>query len=143
MGFKAIDITPIASYGPTALTPSNKDVQTKVFAVLRTDTAATVKCVLPADSTIMDMRIFSPTASDAATTAVISVGIPGANTTYLNTVDVKTAAGMIRPTTKLANMINLENIPLGPDIQLNAIYAETGTASTVGGPFYVIVEYVR
>jgi hypothetical protein len=142
MGFKAIDITPISSLGPTATTPSNKDVQVKVFAVSRTDTAATVKCVLPGDATILDMRIFSPTASDAATTAVVSVGIPGANTTYLNTVDVKAAAGMIRPTSKLAAMVNLENPPAA-DIQLNAIYAETGTASTTGGPFYVIVEYVR
>lgn len=142
MGFKAIDITPISSLGPTATTPCNKDVIVKVFAVSRTDTAATVKCVLPSDSTIIDMRIFSPTASDAATTAVVSVGIPGANTTYLNTVDVKTAAGMIRPTSKLANMMTLENPP-AVDIQLNAIYAETGTASTTGGPFYVIVEYVR
>lgn len=143
MGFKAIDITPIASYGPTATTPCNKDVVVKVFAVSRTDTTATVKCVLPGDATIIDIRVFSPTVSDAATTAVISVGIPGANTQYLNTVDVKTAAGMIRPTTKLTNIINLENTPVTGDIQINAIYAETGTASTTGGPFYVTVEYVR
>jgi hypothetical protein len=143
MGFKAIDITPIASYGPTATTPSCKDVVTKVFAVARTDTAATVKCVLPGDATIVDMRIFNPVASDAATTAVVSVGIPGANTQFLNTVDVKTAAGMIRPTAKLLNVINLENTPITGDIIINAIYAETGTASTTGGPFYVIVEYVR
>lgn len=142
MGFKAIDITPISSLGPTATTPSNKDVQCKVFAVSRTDTAASVKCVLPGDSTIIDMRIFSPTASDAATTAVVSVGITGANTQFLNTVDVKAAAGMIRPTSKLTNMMNLENPPAA-DIAINAIYAETGTASTTGGPFYVIVEYVR
>lgn len=143
MGFKAIDITPIASYGPTATTPCNKDVVVKVFAVARTDTVAAVKCVLPGDSTILDMNIFSPVASDAATTAVVSVGIPGANTQFLNTVDVKAAAGMIRPTAKLANMMNLENIPVSTDIQINAVYAETGGASTTGGPFYVIVSYVR
>lgn len=142
MGFKAIDITPISALGPTATTPANKDVQVKVFAVNRTDTVASVKCVLPSDATIIDMRVFSPVASDAATTAVVSVGIPGANTQFLNTVDVKAAAGMIRPTSKLTNMMNLENPP-AVDIQINAIYAETGTASTVGGPFYVQVEYVR
>lgn len=143
MGFKAIDITPIASYGPSATTPPNKDVVTKVFAVNRTDTAASVKCVIPGDSTIIDLRMFSQTASDAATTATVSVGIPGNNTFYLNTVDVKTAAGRIAITTKASNLMNLENIPVSTDIQLNAIYAETGTASTTGGPFYVIVEYVR
>ncbi len=143
MGIKAIDITPIASYGPTAVTPPNKDVQVKVFAINRTDTAASVKCVLPADATIIDMRVYTATASDAATTATISVGIPGTNTFYLNTVDVKSAAGRIAVTTKAANFMNLENTPLGADIQINGIYAETGTASTVGGPFYVTVEYVR
>lgn len=143
MGLKAIDINPIASSGPTATTPTNKDVQVKVFAVNRTDTVATVKCVLPGDATIIDMRIFSPVASDAATTAVVSVGIPGTNTYFLNTVDVKAAAGKIAITSKAANMMNLENIPVSTDIIINAIYAETGTASTTGGPFYVTVEYVR
>ena len=143
MGIKAIDITPIASYGPTAVTPASKDVVVKVFAVNRTDTAATVKCVIPGDATIIDMRMFSPVASDAATTAVVSVGIPGNNTYFLNTVDVKTAAGRIAITTKAANLMNLENIPVTGDITINAIYAETGTASTTGGPFYVTVEYVR
>lgn len=143
MGFKAIDITPISALGPTATSPYNKDVVVKAFAVNRTDTVATVKCVLPGDATIIDMRVFSPAVSDALTTAVISVGIPGTNTKYLDTVDVKTAAGMIRPTAKLTNIMNLENTPITGDITINAIYAETGTASTVGGPFYVIVEYVR
>src|SRR5215213_3376883 len=125
MGFKAIDITPIASYGPTAITPSSKDVVVKVFAISRTDTVASVKCVLPADATILDMTVVSPTASDAATTATISVGLSGGSgTNYLNTVDVKTAAGTIRPTTKLTNMMNLENTPLSTDIALTGVYAE-------------------
>jgi hypothetical protein len=142
MGIKATDISP--PQGPTALNPVSKGVFTKVFAIARTDTSATVKCVLPGDSTILDMRVFSGTASDAATTATISVGLQGGSGTYfLNTVDVKTAAGMIRPTTKLTNMVNLENIPVSGDITINGVYAETGTASTTGGPFYVIVDYVR
>lgn len=144
MGIKTTDITPLASYGPSALTPVDKDVVVKVFAINRTDTSASTKCVIPADSTIIDMRVFSPTASDAGTTATISVGVAGgSNTYYLNTVDVKSAAGKIAITSKAANLINLETLPLGPDIQLTGIYAETGTASTTGGPFYVTVEYVR
>jgi hypothetical protein len=144
MGFKAIDITPIASYGPTSITPASKDVAVKAFAINRTDTVASVKCVLPADATILDMRVYTATASDAATTATISVGLNGGSgTAYLNTVDVKTAAGMIRPTTKLSGIMGLENTPLGADIALTGVYAETGGASTTGGPFYVIVEYVR
>jgi hypothetical protein len=144
MGFKAIEMNPLASYGPTATTPNCKDVVVKVFPIARTDTVASVKCVLPGDATILDMRVFSATASDAATTATISVGLNGGSGTYfLNTVDVKTAAGMIRPTTKLANMMALENIPISGDILMTGVYAETGGASTTGGPFYVQVEYVR
>ena len=143
MGIKAIDLNPIASYGPTAITPTSKDVVVKVFTVSRTDTTASVKCVLPGDATIIDMRVFSPAVSNAATTATISVGIPGTNTYFLDTVDVKTAAGKIAVTTKAANLMNLENIPVSTDIQINAVYAETGTASSSGGPFYVTVEYVR
>lgn len=143
MGLKAIDINPIASYGPTAVTPPNKDVVCKVFTVLRTDTVATVKCVLPGDATITNMRMWTATASDAGTTAVVSVGIPGTGTYFIDTADVKTAAGTISMGSKLAHMMNLENIPVSTDIVINATYAETGGASTTGGPFYVTVEYVR
>ncbi len=143
MGIKQIDLVPIASYGPTAITPVNKDLQCKVFQITRTDTTATVKCVLPGDSTVLAMRVYSDTASDAATTATISVGIPGTNTYYLNTVDVKTAAGFATIGSKASHMMVLENIPVTGDIQINGVYAETGTASTTGGPFYVTVEYVR
>lgn len=143
MGLKTFDVAPVAVYGPTATTPYAKDVVTKVFAVNRTDTIASTKCVLPADATIMDIRVVSPVASNAGTTAVINVGTPASNTFFLTGVDVKTAAGVIRPTSQVSNILNLENTPLGADIAMTAYYAETGGASTLGGPFYVIVEYVR
>lgn len=143
MGFKAIEMTPIASNGPTVLTPVNKDVVAKAFAVTRSDTTTSVKCVLPADATIISFSLYSTAVSNAATTANISVGIPGNATYFINAADVKTAAGRIALTSNLTNMFNLENTPLGADIQLTATYAETGTASTSGGPYYVLVEYVR
>ena len=143
MGIKAIDITPLASYGPTAVTPSSKDVVCKVFAINRTDTTASVKCVIPADSTIIAIRLYSTAVSNAATTATVSVGIPGTNTYFVNAADVKTSAGQIALTSNVSNIFNLENIPLGSDIQITGIYAETGTASTAGGPYYVTIEYVR
>jgi len=144
MGFKAIDLTPIASYGPTAITPASKDVVVKAFLVSRTDTTATVKAVIPGDATVVDIRIIG-VASNAATTANVSVGTTVTATEYISAQDVKTAGGMIRPTTSFSavNLPNLENIPVTTDISLWAKYAETGTASTLGGPYTVIVEYVR
>jgi len=144
MGIKAISLTPIASYGPTATSPTGKDVQVKAFRLLRTDTTATVKCVLAADASILDINIIG-VASDAATTATISIGSSVTATEYINAQDVKTAGGIIRPTTTFsaANLPNLENTPLGTDLSIWAKYAETGTASTVGGPYTVLVTYVR
>ena len=144
MGFKAIDLAPIASYGPTAVTPSSKDVVVKAFQVARTDTTAVVKCVLPADATIIDIW-FVGTASNAATTATISLGSTSTATEFVNGQDVKTAGGSIRPSTtyQAANLPNLENIPLGTDISIYAKYAETGGASTSGGPWTAFIEYVR
>lgn len=143
MGFKAIDLTPIAAYGPTAVTPPNKDVVVKAFVINRTDTASTVKCVIPADATLIAIRAFSPVASNAGTSAVINVGTPASATYFLNGADVKTSAGQLSVGTVTANLFNLENIPLGADIQITGQYVETGTVSTTGGPYYVTVEYVR
>lgn len=134
------EVNPLQS--PTVLIPSGKEHYVKVFTLARTDTTASVKSVLPADATIVDIKLFGP-ASNAATSATVSVGSTATANEFLNAQDVKTAGGMIRPTTALQNIFNLQPLPLGPDIQLYAKYAETGTASTAGGPWYVYVEYVR
>lgn len=142
MGFKAIDLAPIAAYGPTAVTPFNKDVVVKAFAINRTDTTSTVKCVIPADATIIDIRVFSTAASNASTSAVINIGNATTANYFVSALDVKTSAGKLN-TTGATNLFNLENTPLGADIQISGQYVETGTASSAGGPFYVAIEYVR
>jgi hypothetical protein len=144
MGFKAIDLVPINSSGVTALIPAAKNGYVKVFQVSRTDTTATVKCVLPADSSILGFLIYGA-ASNAGTTANLNIGTTVAATELVNAQDVKTTGGLIIPTATInpANMPQLENVPNGPDIQLWAKYAETGTVSSAGGPYKVVVWYVR
>lgn len=140
MGFKTADVT---NTNPTSTTPVSKDVSAKAFQVARTDTTASVKCMLPADSSIINVYMVG-VASNAATTATVSVGTTSTATEIINAQDVKTAGGMIRPTTTFSTSYpNLENIPLGGDIAIYAKYAETGTASSAGGPYTVVVEYVR
>lgn len=141
MGLKTSDLTaPI--YGPTTLTPPGKDHLTKTFTLARTDTVADVKAVLPASATIMDFRIYGP-ASNAATTATINLGTTVAATEILNAQDVKTAGGLVRPTTSVQSFVpNLEPVPWVGDIQIWAKYAETGTASTLGGPWVVMIDYI-
>lgn len=141
MGFKAIDLAPLQI---TPITPVLKDVQVRAFKVSRTDTTASVKAMLPADATVIDIWMVG-VASDAATTANVSIGTTSTATEWINAQDVKTAGGMIRPSTSFSavNLPNVEPQPLGSDISIYAKYAETGTASTVGGPYTVFVEFVR
>lgn len=143
MGFKPVDLTPLGANGPTVLTPTGKYVETKLIQVLRTDTTQTVRAVLPADSTIISMSLFVTAVSNAGTTATVSVGNGTTGNFYINAADVKSAAGRVGLTTNLTNMFNLENLPLGADLPISVTYAETGGASSSGGPFYILIEYVR
>jgi len=145
MGFKQVDLVYPGSTGPTAISPSPKEGSLKVFQVSRTDTTASLKAVLPADASILGFLIYGA-ASNAGTTATISIGSTSANSNeFVNAQDVKTTGGLIIPTASVnsANMPQLENIPLGADIQIYAKYTESGTASSAGGPYKVAIWYVR
>lgn len=143
MGFLATDITPISSNGPTVLIPTSKDVVTKVFATSRSDTTATLKAVLPADASILSVVVNGSTASDAGTTATLTItAANNGGTVSTGTYNVKTngaATGVVT----MSGLPNIQPVPLNGDITLKATYAETGTASTTGGPWYVVVTYVR
>jgi hypothetical protein len=144
MGFKQIDLVPLSAVGPTATTPFAKDVVAKAFVVNRTDTVGTLKAVLPADATIVDFVIYGA-ASNAGTSAGLFIGNTAAAFEYVNGVDVKAAGGCYRPTTMVnpAKVPNLENTPAGADLPIYAMYNETGAVSTAGGPYTVILFYVR
>jgi hypothetical protein len=141
MGFKAVDLAPLGANGPTAVTPTFKDVICKAFSVARTDTVASIKAVIPGDATIINVMIYG-TASNAGTTATLSVGTTSTATEIVNAQDVKTAGGLIRPTSNVGGLFAVENIPISTDIQLYAKYAETGAASSAGA-WTVLIEYVR
>lgn len=142
MGMLATDYTPLGTQ-MTANTPSGKDVCMKAFLVARTDTVASVKMVLPADCIITDILIYG-VASNAGTTATLSVGSTVTATEYVSAQDVKTAGGMVRPTTAIsnANLYGVTAVPQGLDKQIWAKYAETGGASSAGN-WTVAVFYVR
>lgn len=143
MGFTASDITTPLSSGPTPNIPVGKDVFVKAFAVARTDTTGTLKAVLPADATILDFWI-TGVASNAGTTATLSFGSTTTATEWVSATDVKTAGGMVRPSTTYVNtaLPNLTPVPLVGDVKIFAKYAETGGASSAGA-WTVLVLYVR
>lgn len=143
MGVKQVELVPISSTGPTVLIPAAKDKVAKVFQATRSDTTAVVKAVLPADATVTGVMVYGGTASDAATTATVVVTVvTNSGTISTGTVDVKTN-GATTALVQMTALPNIEPLPLLGDLQIKAVYAETGTASTTGGPWKFLIEYVR
>lgn len=143
MGFLATDVTPVSSTGPTVLIPSNKDVVVKTFKVARTETADVLKVVLPADASVIGMKVYGGTASDAGTSATLTFTLANnSGTISSGTYDVKTN-GAVTGEVTLSGLPNLQPVPLTGDITVKAKYGEVGTASSTGGPWNVLISYIR
>ena len=140
MGFKQIEVVP-PQISP--LQPTGKAHQIKVFQVSRTDTTATLKAMLPAQASITNVYKYGSTASDAGTTATITITVAN-NTGTISTSGASSvlSAGNINALLNMTNIPNIEPLPLAGDLRISAQYAETGTASTTGGPWKIAVEYV-
>ena len=117
---------------PTLLTPPSKDVQVKKFAVTRSMTAGTdVAFVLPKGARILGF-VLSGTASNAGTTATLSVGTTsGTPTEYVNAVNVL-AAGVGNGVNLLSGVAGAVGDALTADTTVYVDYAETGAASSAG-----------
>lgn len=122
----------------TPLTPPGRNVQVKTFTIARSETTAAIKAMLPKNAQLMNLYLFAATASNAGTTATVSVGNTSTSNEFVSAQDVKTNAGLIRPTTTVGGLWTAATA----DVPVYAKYAETGTASSAGGPWTVAVEYV-
>lgn len=142
MGIKQVDlVTPLTS-GPSPLNPPGKPVYTKVFQVTRTNTATTLKAMLPAQASILAINQKVGAVSNAGTTAAITLTVTSnAGTLSTGALDALTA-GTSDVNVPMTSLPNIEPLPLAGDISISAIYAETGTASTLGGPWNFVVTYV-
>ena len=112
-----------------------------IGTIARTDTSAKNLFTLKAGSIPVRVSYYAGTASNAVTTATISVGRTGTATYFLNAADVKTAAtatGQQTPTTNVTNM----HVALTSDTVVTGTYAESGGASSTGGPWTVMIEYI-
>lgn len=125
----------------SVLTLPGKTVQNKTFVVTRAMTAGTDRAfVLPKNARIL-YYVLTGTASDAGTTATLSVGTTsGTPVEHVNALDVKTAAtgsgvGLLRGVTAAVGA------KLTADTIIFVKYAETGGASTVGS-WTLYVHYV-
>lgn len=143
MGFLATDLTVINSNGPTTNIPVSKDVVVKVFKVATTETSAVLKAVLPGDASIIGVKVFGSTASDAGTSATLTFTVANnGGTVSSGTYNVKTN-GAVTGEVTMSGLPNLQPVPLNGDLTITASYGETGTASSTGGPWNVLVTYIR
>lgn len=142
MGIKQSDlVTPLAS-GPSPLNPTGKPLNCKVIQVPRTMTAATLLAMLPAQASIVNIDVLASVNSNAATTASVTLTVSNnSGTISTGSVDVK-ANGATTNNVTMTNLPNIEPLPLNGDIKITAQYAETGTASTLGGPWNFVITYV-
>lgn len=117
------------------LTVNAQDDVFKYFKVARTDTSATDAIGLPAYLIPIHVTIQSlGAASDAGTTATIQL-IDKTSTSVLATLDAKTAKTDIK-VVDIQPLLALDT----KDTWLQVKYAESGTASTTGGPWLIAVE---
>ncbi|SRR5260221_9454651 len=142
--------TPLTN-GPGANGMPSKVVQTYRGFVSRTDTTAKDLFTLPKNSRILFFLVWGNAASDAGTTAVLKLGKKGGTgAEFLAAYDVKTAAsgnGLTLPNAQLLEGYNtaspnVDNAKQSVDVTVTGTYAETGTASTTGGPWTIEVYYV-
>ena len=143
MGFKQSDLIYPGATGPTAVSPPAKETTAKIFQVTRGDTVSALKAVIPGDSSVFALDFYGSVASNPLTTGTVTFTVANnAGTISTGVVDVKLNGG-VSALVQMSALPNLENIPVQGDITIRAVYAETGTASTVGGPWTVGVRFVR
>lgn len=133
--------------GPTA-TSNDKDVHVKVVklssANFSTGGVSTNVAVLPADSTILSLRLWTKTqlAGNNISAATLSVGSAASGTEFVNAVTAFDTAGTYTVLTPVTGIMQNYGLPWGPDI---AVWA-TGTSTTgtpTSGELYLAIEYVR
>jgi hypothetical protein len=78
--------------------------------VHNTTNAVSFQFNVPQNSQIVDILVDTTTAWNSATSDTLSVGIAAAGTDYASGVDVKTAAGRIRPTFTAAQLLAMSNV---------------------------------
>jgi hypothetical protein len=105
------------------------------YALARTTTTPTVMFTVPAGATIVQMHLITAVASNAGTSATVTLGKTSSTHEYLNAQTVASTGD--------ASVINAIG-PVGSSPQpVYGVYAESGTASTTGGPFTVVCQYLE
>lgn len=122
--------------------PKPRDSLVKLFNIARTNTTAAQFTTLPKHAVITGMYVIGAVASDATTSASVSIGTTTTNSNELMaTFDVKTAAtGEGYSPAGAAAVGSAMATPLTVDTPVYGKYTSSG-AETTGGPWTIKIEY--
>lgn len=109
---------------------------TIVNSLARTDTSAKTLGYLPVGAIVVSVEVWTGTLSNAGTSATVSIGKSGTNNYFVNAFDVKGSTVSAQNFPACSNLFSA----IGP-LTVVGIYAESGGASTTGGPFWACIEY--
>lgn len=117
-------------------------VQVFTGTVARTDTSAKTLFTLPAGATVITTMVHSPVASNAGTTALLTVGSVADPDRYIDDLSLLTVTGWFVPNSNAANgtavvAANATEAVGTTDLTVVGTYAESGSASNTGGPWTV------
>ncbi len=127
----------MAASNPSLSYPKPRDLQTKIFAVARTD-SSTVKCWLPKGAIVVDVEVLQDVNASTAAGAV-TVGWTGDTDAILNAFSMATTkVGLVKAGTAYGSGLFT---PLDTDKAVFSTY--TVGSSTAGGTGYVIIKYFR
>ena len=117
---------------------ANKGLSHIVGQIARTDTTAVTIGEIPAGGIPVSLMWVGIANSDAGTTGTISCGYT-TGTEFLNGVNVK--ASSTAQTSPAAGAALGAVLSATAATSITAVYAETGDASTTGGPWTIVIGY--
>lgn len=133
--------------GPNA-NSNDKDIHCKVVkltsANFTTTSTDTLVAVLPADSTILNFRLWVKTqlAGGGITAATYSVGSASGGTQFVNALTAFATANTNTVAGTISNIMQNYNVPLGTDINI-WVRGTATTGNPTSGELYLTIEYVR
>lgn len=110
--------------------------------VARTDTTAKDLFTLKAGEIPISLSLYTGAASNAGTSALLSIGSTGNATYFAGPMQLKTGMHAVLGPSTPSTVSNLM-APLAFDTTVTATYAEYGTASSAGGPWTVVMEVLK
>jgi hypothetical protein len=126
--------------GITTISPPGVSLVCKTVQVLRSDTTAFDAFYIPKGAVLAGVYVLGTANSNAGTTAVINVGSnPGTTNEVLANYNVLTGGVGYNPAAAAAGTSIGTQFTV--DTKIQAKYAETGGASSAGGPWLVKIEY--